>query len=89
MSISAVSGSSSLFSTPSASSTSSAQEKDESYIDVLIEERKEQKETRAAEQKAAQKSEQQAEYRQSDSQDKISLSKEAQSYFQALMTDEK
>lgn len=48
MSVSSISGSSSLFSSASTSSNSAAQEKKEAYIDVLLEKIEEEQEAQSA-----------------------------------------
>lgn len=79
MSVSLISGTSSLFSSTATSSTSATQEEN-SYIDVLLEKTKEQQEAQTAQKEADEKKEQTAQYRQSNDQDTVSLSKEAEAH---------
>ena len=83
MSVSSISGTSSLFSSTTTSSTSASQE-EESYIDVLLEKIEEQQEAQAAQKEADIKKEQMTQYRQSNDQDIVTLSKEAEAFIISL-----
>lgn len=79
MSVSSISGTSSLFSSTTTSSTSASQE-EESYIDVLLEKIEEQQEAQAAQKEADIKKEQMTQ----NNQDAVTLSKEAEAFIISL-----